>query len=267
MRRPRRGRVRHARRTAGTAPRAGRGSPATRSGPGPVGPRRRRNAHHPVVVGEDHIAGAYALPAHRHGHIDGSGRGLDGALRAHGRRPHGEAHRAQFGGVAHPGVDDQAADAAVVERGGEELAEHAVRGRRGGGDDEDVALGALLDRRVDHQVVAGPAQRRDRGARDAYVLLDGAQPGAEASGAAHGLVHRGHAIRSRASTCSAPARGGSVTITPAGRAAAGASSALPCVIADLSLLDRSATHPAARAPRHVVTASTPVLRSRRRSHW
>ncbi|KUL65866.1 hypothetical protein ADL28_05805 [Streptomyces violaceusniger] len=82
----------------------------------------------------------------------------------------------------------------MVERGGEELAEHAVRGRRGGGDDEDVALGALLDRGVDHQVVAGPAQRRDHGARYAHVPLDGAQTRAEASGAAHGLVHRGHAI-------------------------------------------------------------------------
>ena len=40
-------------------------------------------------------------------------------------------------------------------------------------DDEDVTLAALLDGGVDHEVVAGPVQHRDGGARDRRTLLDG----------------------------------------------------------------------------------------------
>lgn len=88
-----------------------------------------------------------------------------------------------------PAVDDQSAHAPPLERGGEQLAEHAVGGGRGGGDDQEVALAALLDGGVNHEVVTRPGQHGDGGARDADALLDGAQTGPEQAGTAHGLVH------------------------------------------------------------------------------
>lgn len=207
-----RGRHGRTRRTTCGPPPAVRASPATRSGPGRVGRRGRRRGsrppwprgpppsrpspgrvpgddHDPVVVGEDHVAGVDDLAVDRDRHVHRAAGGLDGALRRDGTRPGGEAHVAQLLGVADAGVHDDPAHPALLEGGREQLTEQAVRARGGGGDDEDVALAALLHRGVDHEVVAGPAQHGDGGTGDPYALLDGADPRAQQPGPSHGLAH------------------------------------------------------------------------------
>ena len=72
----------------------------------------------------------------------------------------GKAHLRQVAHVAHAGIDDQPAHAARRERGGEQLAEIAVVARRGRRDDQHVAGPALLDRDMDHPVVAGRHRAR-----------------------------------------------------------------------------------------------------------
>ena len=67
----------------------------------------------------------------------------------------GKVHRGDVGDVAHARVDDQAGHAARARRHGKQLAEHAVGRFRGRGDDEHIAGLAELQRRMDHQVVAG----------------------------------------------------------------------------------------------------------------
>ena len=52
---------------------------------------------------------------------------------------------------------------------------------------------ALLDRRVDHQVVAGPAQHGDRRPAGPRAVLDRAEAGPEVPGPADRLVHGGDA--------------------------------------------------------------------------
>src|SRR5262245_43762855 len=64
---------------------------------------------------------------------------------------------------------------------------------RGGGDHQDVTGTALLHRRVDHQVVTGPADHGDRGTADPRAQVDRADPRPEVAGAAHRLVHGGDA--------------------------------------------------------------------------
>ena len=122
-----------------TARRACRAAAAARTGPGPARPRgrlsrgvfasfgrarrgrldrrpgRQRGARRPRRRRRRRSTspGADTLAAEDDGHVDRAGGGLDRALRGHGRGPDGEAHRAQFGDVAHAGVDDQAADAAA----------------------------------------------------------------------------------------------------------------------------------------------------------
>jgi hypothetical protein len=104
----------------------------------------------------------------------------------------GKAHGAQFGHVPHAGLDDQPPDPARGERGRQQLAEHPVGRRRGRRHHQQVPGLALLDRRVDHQVVARPAQRGHRGPADSAPVLDGTQPRPEVPGPADRLVHGGH---------------------------------------------------------------------------
>src|SRR5690606_23767192 len=75
----------------GGDPGAGGGQHLGRAGPG--------DAHHAVVVGDDHVARTYDLAAADDGDVDRAGAGLDGALRGDGARPDGEAHAAQRGDV------------------------------------------------------------------------------------------------------------------------------------------------------------------------
>ena len=173
-----------------------------------------RHDAHAVVVGDDRVARPDELAAERHRHVDRAGRLLHGALRGHVRGPGGEAHVAQFLGVAQARAHDQAADAAADQRGGEQLAERAVAVRRRGGDDDDVARLGLLDGGVDHQVVARPAQHGERGARDARALL--VRPDAPGPGSRCGRSPRARWRRrtpASLSTSARSARGGSVTMT------------------------------------------------------
>ncbi len=170
--------------------------------------------HDPVVVGEDHVAGADDLAVDRDRHVHRAAGGLDGALRRDGTRPGGEAHVAQLLGVADAGVHDDPAHPALLEGGREQLAEQAVRARGGGGDDEDVALAALLHRGVDHEVVAGPAQHGDGGTGDPHALLDGADPRAQQPGPSHGLAHGRDAEPGQRVDVLQLRLRGSVTMTP-----------------------------------------------------
>jgi len=86
-----------------------------------------------------------------------------------------------------------AADAAGGQRGRQQLAEHPVRRRRGRRHHQQVPGLALLGRRVDHEVVAGPAQRGDRGPAGPRPGLNRAQRRPQVPGPADGLVHGGHA--------------------------------------------------------------------------
>ena len=165
--------------------------------PRPRGRQRLANigawhAYHAVVVGDDRVTRPDDLPADRDGQVDRARRLLDRALGADRCRPDTEAHRSQFGHVPDTGLDDQATDPARGQRGRQQLTEHPVGARRGRRDHQQVPGLALFHRRVDHEVVAGPAQRGDRGPADSGSGLDGAQARAEVPGPADRLVHGGH---------------------------------------------------------------------------
>ncbi len=91
--------------------------------------------------------------------------------------------------VAHAGVDDEPEHAARLERRREQVAEHAVGVRRADGDDHDVAGLRELDGDVQHPVVAGMQQHRDRAAADARARIDRPHVRLEQSRAALRLVH------------------------------------------------------------------------------
>ena len=148
------------------------------------------HADHRVVVGDDDVTGVHRDGAEGDGQVDRAGGGLHGALRGDRGGPRREAHLVQVGDIADAGVDDQAAHPTGLQGGGEQLTEQAVRGGGIGGDDEDVARGALLDGDVDHQVVAGPAHHGDRGSGGADARLDRAELRTGQADAAHRLVHR-----------------------------------------------------------------------------
>ena len=119
------------------------------------------------------------------------GRRLHRALARHVPAPHRESHRPEIARVADAGVDHESADPPRHQRGGEQVAEHPVRRRRGVGHDEDVARLTDLDRGVDHEVVAGVARHGHRAAGDPHVVLDRADVDAEEAAAADRLVHGG----------------------------------------------------------------------------
>jgi hypothetical protein len=88
------------------------------------------------------------------------------------------------------------------QRGCKQLAEQAVPAGRCSGDDEDIPGAALLDRRMDHQVVPGPAEGRDGRAGDPGTRATRSGPGIRCSLAARepcrpelGQVVPGSALR------------------------------------------------------------------------
>ncbi len=68
--------------------------------------------------------------------------------------------------VAAAGIDDDALDAARLQRGGDEIADHAVGVVGGAAEHDDVAGLALLDGDMHHPVVAGLRQDGDGGSGD-----------------------------------------------------------------------------------------------------
>src|SRR6266702_7056106 len=120
--------------------------------------------HDAVVVGDDGIARFNIDSIAYHGDIDGAERRLDGALGRDSLRPHRKSHLAQRLHIAAAGIDDKPGDAARHQRGREQIAEHAVGIIGAAADHQNVARPALLDRDMDHPVVAGMRQHRHRGA-------------------------------------------------------------------------------------------------------
>ncbi|MNC42477.1 hypothetical protein D3C75_912930 [compost metagenome] len=111
--------------------------------------------------------------------------GVDGA------RPHGKAHVAQGLAVAHARVDHQAAHAAGLERGRQQVAEIAIAARRAGRHHQYVAWAALLHGNMEHPVVAWGHQHGYRAAGHRHTLLDRAHGSIEQPLATLGLMHRG----------------------------------------------------------------------------
>ena len=97
-----------------------------------------------------------------------------------------------------PASIDEAAHAARHQRGGEEVAEHPVCRRRGVDHDEDVAGLADLDRRMDHDVVAGMTQHGDCRAGHLHVVLDRPEVRPEEATAPDRFVHGRGTDRNRA---------------------------------------------------------------------
>ena len=152
-----------------------------------------RHHHHAVHVGHDHVAGANRRAGADHRHIHRAGRGLHCPLRMHRLGPHREHHAGEVRHVADAGVDQQSDDAVGAGRHRQQLAEHPVGGRRRGRHHQHVALAAQLDRRVDHQVVAGLTRDGDGAARHLRRRIDRPHVGLQQPRAALRLVHGGHA--------------------------------------------------------------------------
>jgi hypothetical protein len=134
-------------------------------------------------------AGAY------NGNINGAERRLDRPPRRDRLRPHRKAHFPKRLHVAAAGVDDETGDAARLERGREQFAEHAVAVVGGTPDHQDVARLALLDRDMNHPVVAGLRQHGDRGARRFAARPYRTQIGLHQPDAPVSFMYRGNAER------------------------------------------------------------------------
>src|SRR2546421_2816301 len=123
-------------------------------------------AHHhdAVVVGDHGIAGIDIDPGAYDGDVDGPQRRLDRALGGDCLRPHRKTHLAQRFDVAAAGIDDKPRDAARLQRSRQEIAEHPIGIVGAASDHQDIARPALLDRDMNHPVVAGMRQHGDGGA-------------------------------------------------------------------------------------------------------
>src|SRR6516164_9886904 len=126
--------------------------------------------HHAIVVGHDQVAWFDAHSRAHNRNVHRAERRFDRALGGYRLRPHRETHLLERLHVAAAGVDHQADHPARDQRGLQQYAEHAVGVVGGAADHQHVALLALLDRDVDHPVVARLRQHRyrrpaDRGAR------------------------------------------------------------------------------------------------------
>ncbi len=131
-----------------------------------------RHHDHAVVVGHDHVARVHHLLAARDGQVHVAQRLLDRAVRRDRARPDRKAHLLQIVDVAAAGVDDQPAHAARLQRGAQQLAEIARSDSEIGAATRMSPSPALLDRDVDHPVVARRAERCDGGAADRRAAPD-----------------------------------------------------------------------------------------------
>ncbi len=121
--------------------------------------------HNAVIIGDHGIAGHDIDAGADHGHVDRAERRLDRALGRDRPGPYRKAHLAQRSlRRGTPASMTSPTDAARFQRGREQIAEHAVGIVGGAADHQNVARPALLDRDMDHPVVAGLRQHGDRGA-------------------------------------------------------------------------------------------------------
>ena len=138
--------------------------------------------------------GSTSAPATDDRHVDRAGRRLHRALRGDRARPDREAHRGQLRDVADAGVRRRCRSRPAAR------SEVASSSPNMPSVDGEVVVTtstspgrALLDGRVDHEVVAGMAEHGHRPAGDAAARVDGAQVGGEHPGAALRLVRGRHA--------------------------------------------------------------------------
>jgi hypothetical protein len=95
--------------------------------------------------------------------------------------------------VAAAGVDDEADHAARAQRGRQQFPEHAVGVVGGAADHQHVAFLALLDRDMDHPVVAGLRQHGNGRAADRGAGINRPQIRLHQAGTAERLVRGGDA--------------------------------------------------------------------------
>ena len=130
------------------------------------------NDDHAVVVGDDDVARAHVRTRADNWNSARCPVSPYRALREMTFDQTGNAHRGEFGDVAHARVDDESAHAVGAHTRGEQFAEVAILARARGGDDEEVTRLGLFDRDVNGPVVA----RRDLAgkcvARDAHRTID-----------------------------------------------------------------------------------------------
>jgi hypothetical protein len=104
-----------------------------------------------------------------------------------------KAHLAQGAGIAHARIQDQATHAARLQRGRQQVAEKSVGAGRTGRHHQNIAWLALLDRHMEHPVVAGRHQHRHRRTADGDVALDRPYGVGQQAATPLGLVHGSHA--------------------------------------------------------------------------
>ena len=146
-----------------------------------------------IDIGNHHVTGLDLRTGADHVDVDGTQRGLDGALGIDGAAENGEAHLLQLIHIAHTAVDDQSHGAAGLETGGQQVAKKAVEVVGGAGCHHHVAGLNLFCGYMHHPVVTGLQQHRDGRATHARALVDGAHIGLHQTDATHGLVDGGDA--------------------------------------------------------------------------
>src|SRR5262249_3564613 len=146
---------------------------------------------HTVVVGDDHVSWMDRLAGADDGYVDVAEGLFDRPVGGDTGGPDREAHLPQLGDVPAAGIDDHTTYAPGGQRRGDEVADVAGVGARGWRDDQHVTVAALLDRDVDHPVVAGWDADRHRRAGDVRAGIDRPQVRGEQAGAGLCFVHGG----------------------------------------------------------------------------
>jgi hypothetical protein len=132
-----------------------------------------------------------------HRNVDRAERFLDRPLREDRLRPDREPHLRKIGHVSHARIDDQT-PATPRKRGScEQIPEIAVLAGARRRQQQDVAGFQLLDRHMDHPVVAGRRRDRHCASRDPRAAIDRTHVAGEKSDSALSLVHGGDSAGSQ----------------------------------------------------------------------
>ena len=156
-----------------------------------LGPRDHDDAIH---IRNDHIPGIHDRARAVDWNVDMSWCGFYGALCGDRSRPDREVHRREVGNVAHTSLYDKSYHAVRLAGETQQITEHSVCGFRGGCDDENVSRLNELERRVNHDVVAGMARHRDCAARRPGGGIDGPHIGLHQASPALCFVDGRHAV-------------------------------------------------------------------------
>ena len=154
----------------------------------------QRHHHHAVIIRHDHITGADRHTGANDRHIDRPQRGFDRSLGRNRLGPDRKAHLLQGADIAASGIDDQAFDPARLQRGGQQVAEHAVAVVGGHRHHQHIAGLALFDRHMQHPVVARLGQHGDGTAGNGRPCPDRPHIGLHQADTAHAFMHARHAV-------------------------------------------------------------------------